>query len=143
MGRPESHGHAKNGGSLTYRSWQRMINRCENPNSDSYQRYGSVGVKVCNKWHSFSEFLKDMGERKSVDYSLDRIDYRGNYEPNNCRWATSKEQARNKKSNRVISFFGKTMCLMDWSIYLGTPYETIQSRLRRGWGIKKSLFGRI
>lgn len=83
--------------------WSSMINRCKNPSASGYKWYGAKGVKVCKKWqNSFMAFLKDMGERPSNKHSIDRINPYGNYEPSNCRWATWKEQANNKRSNHTI-----------------------------------------
>lgn len=92
------HGHkANNITTRTYNSWQGMLKRCTDPKSISYPRYGGRGIKVCERWlHSFENFLADMGERPDST-SLDRKDNDGNYEPGNCRWATFKEQANNKR----------------------------------------------
>lgn len=96
--RTKTHGHtANNTTTPEFRSWFSMIRRCTKENDHAYPRYGGRGIKICDRWLSFSEFLKDMGERPSKDHSLDRIDVNGNYEPSNCRWATNVEQARNKR----------------------------------------------
>lgn len=83
---------------LEYRSWCGMIRRCTNPNDSRYSDYGGRGIKVHDKWmHSFENFLKDMGEKPSSEYSLDRKDTNGHYHPDNCRWATDSTQVRNRR----------------------------------------------
>lgn len=84
--------------SLTYRTWVSMKARCYIPSASSYSYYGGRGIKICDKWRNdFLSFLADMGERPSKLITLDRIDSSGNYEPNNCRWATKKEQCINRR----------------------------------------------
>lgn len=97
---PVVHGHAlrATGKSPTYYSWQAMLLRCNNPVSKSYKDYGGRGITICDRWHTFENFLADMGERPAKR-TLDRIKVNGNYEPGNCRWATGKEQAMNTQKN--------------------------------------------
>lgn len=90
------HGSHKLGRSSTYILWQGMKTRCSNPNASNYKYYGGRGIKVCERWEKFENFLEDMGERPE-ELTLDRIDNNGDYEPSNCRWATSYEQYHNKK----------------------------------------------
>jgi hypothetical protein len=93
--------HGMNG-TPEYRAWDSMLTRCNNPKSKPYPRYGGRGIKVCDRWRKFENFLADMGPRPSKDLSLDRIDNDGNYEPGNCRWATIKEQNNNKSNCRHL-----------------------------------------
>ena len=91
------HGHnVKGKQTRTHRSWQSMLARCRNPKNTNYSRYGGRGITVCERWSLFENFLNDMGERPE-NKTLDRMDVNGNYEPENCRWATLSEQQRNKQ----------------------------------------------
>lgn len=90
---------------IEYNSWRKMKNRCNSKNNDSYSRYGGRGIKVCKSWMKFENFYKDMGNRPRGK-SLDRIDNNGDYEPNNCRWATPKQQMNNTRNNIFVSVNG-------------------------------------
>lgn len=97
-GRKQIHGAARRG-LLTpeYRTWKSMLGRCRIKTSTSYKHYGARGISVCERWSSFENFLADMGRRPSPMHSIDRIDNDGNYEPGNCRWATTNVQSRNTR----------------------------------------------
>jgi hypothetical protein len=99
------HGHAKRGKvSTEHIIWSLMIQRCTNENATNYKYWGGRGISVCDRWlHSFENFLKDMGERPSINHSLDRKENDGNYEPSNCRWATRTEQVMNRRPRTKIS----------------------------------------
>lgn len=117
--RSTTHGHRKNGVRPDeYRIWSNMKYRCSSVYEKNY--YGR-GIIVCDRWvNSYDNFLSDMGPRPSKKHSIDRIDVNGNYEPSNCRWATSYEQFRNKTNNRWIEFHGWSMILKDWADILGS-----------------------
>src|SRR5690348_17067321 len=98
-------------GTPTYRAWRRMRNRCGNP-KEKY--YAGRGISICARWNDFGNFLADMGEC-AEGMTLDRIDTNGNYEPSNCRWATMKQQARNRRSNNRLTFNGRTQTIEEWA----------------------------
>lgn len=113
-------------GTSTYKSWRAMIDRCENPNATCYWRYGGKGIKVCERWHSFENFLADMNVKPSPKHSIDRFPNQGGgYEPGNCRWATSKEQARNKKSNVLVELNGRMVSAAEAAEITGIRYAKV------------------
>ncbi len=133
----EYHGYK---GTRIYNTWINMRTRCNNPKAKGYERYGGRGIKVCTEWgKSFIAFLCDMGERP-VDMSIERIDTNGNYCKQNCRWATSKEQLRNTRVNRILTYRGISKCLVEWSEESGIKSGTIGRRLRKGWDTEKAVF---
>lgn len=127
-------------GTPTYESWAGMIERCCNSNSPNYKSYGARGIFVCNKWrNSFEEFLRDMGERPQ-GCSIDRINVNGNYEAENCRWATAKIQANNRTCNRKIIFNNQNLNLSEWSDITGIKPTTISKRIDKyGWSVEEAL----
>lgn len=127
-------------GTPTHNIWGTMIQRCTNPNSMAFKHYGARGITVCERWLTFENFLADMGERPSTDHSIDRYpDNAGNYEPNNCRWATATEQARNTKTNKILTHNGQSRCIAEWAELTGIKYETIRRRLHFGWTVEEAL----
>jgi len=122
-----------------YKVWKGMRVRCNNPNSNCYQMYGGRGIKVSPIWDDFLKFYEDVGPRPSPQYSIDRKDTNGNYEPGNCRWALPKEQARNSRWNRKITFNGETLCLIEWEEKLGLPKGILANRLFNGFTEEESL----
>jgi len=128
-------------GSLTYRRWCSMYNRCMNPKQGSYKRYGGAGIAICDRWRTFESFLKDMGECPP-GHTLDRKESAGNYEPGNCRWATPKQQANNTKNSLFITYKEKTQTLKEWAEELGLNYATIYRRYRHGYPTEKMLADR-
>ena len=97
-----------------YNTWIKIRDRCKNPRNVKFSDYGGRGISVCERWSSFENFLSDMGERPA-GMSLDRIDMELGYSPENCKWSTTKEQARNTSANRRVTAFGQTKTLAEWS----------------------------
>lgn len=140
--RSRTHGHASGRVSPTYRIWSGMIDRCENANTPCFVNYGGRGISVCARWReSFKNFLADMGERPA-GMSIDRIDNDGNYEPDNCRWASKTEQGRNKRSNRLVEFGGQRLTVPEWAEKLSVPQYRLYGRLYRGWADSEIIGGR-
>ncbi len=119
-------------GSPAYRTWIEINRRCLNPNFKSFHQYGGRGVKVCDRWRHFENFLADMGERPYPAAEIDRIDSNGDYEPSNCRWTDRKGQMRNVRNNRYITAFGRTMIMADWAKETGVDASLICWRLKQG-----------
>ena len=134
-----SHGHTRlKWKSPTYRSWDSMRRRCDNPKATKYENYGGRGFSYDDRWKSFSCFLEDMGERPD-NTSLDRTDTYGDYCKNNCRWATHEEQNRNTRSNKFITYDGCTKTNQEWANELNIPPSTLYNRIfTRGWDVKRS-----
>ena len=105
-----------------------MRSRCDRKTDPAYPNYGGRGIRVCDRWQIFENFLQDMGPMPD-GMELDRIDVNGHYEPGNCRWATVIEQARNKRNSLHIEFNGQTKCLKAWAEELGIGYHTLYRRV--------------
>jgi hypothetical protein len=117
-----------------------MKRRCYDPNNNRYYRYGGRGIKVCDRWKDSSDnFLEDMGERPSRQYSIERVDNNKDYEPSNCHWATNKEQANNRSDNKLIEFNGITQTQAQWADQLGVKQTLLYKRFKRGWSISRTL----
>lgn len=123
-----------------YTTWMNMRRRCSYPKHSDYHRYGGRGITVCERWqHSFKNFLDDMGRKPTRKHSIERKNSNGNYEPDNCVWATSFEQTRNYARNVMLTLGGKTMCATEWALHLGMSRQTIYLRKRRGLSDKQAL----
>lgn len=131
------HGLAK---TTEHIAWSTMKQRCCNQKKEHFDHYGGRGIKVCERWvNSFTNFLADMGPRPSSRHSIERNDVNGDYSPENCRWATKKEQMRNMRRNRLIVAFGVSHCINEWAELTGIHRATIAYRIDRGWGAEKAL----
>lgn len=115
-----------------------MRERCSKPRSSRYQYYGARGIKVCERWGKFENFLADMGHSDKTQ-TIERIDNNGDYSPENCVWVSQKEQANNKSNNHFIEYDGKRKTISQWSDIIGIHQDIIWKRLNRGWSIEKSL----
>lgn len=124
----------------SYDIWCNMIRRCDNPEAEEYPNYGGRGIKVCDRWRGDSgmqNFYEDMGERPT-GLSLDRIDNDGPYSPENCRWATIKQQSMNKRNTRLVTYRGETKPLMEWASIVGIRYIRLIHRLRKNWTVERA-----
>lgn len=117
-------------GTRLYRIWCGMKNRCYNPNEPNYKRYGAKGITVCDEWKdNFEAFRKwALNNGYQDDLSIDRKDGKSGYSPDNCRWATSKEQNNNLSTNIFITFKEKNLTAKQWSEEMGIPYKTVLER---------------
>lgn len=121
-----------------YNTWARIIQRCEDENYTGYSQYGGRGIKMCRRWRgSFILFLKDMGSAPSKKHSIDRINNNKGYYPSNCRWATNKQQCRNRRSNNIIEIGGVKKCIIEWCEFYGLSWHTFKTRRRQGVPIEK------
>jgi len=121
-----------------YSSWSSMKSRCYDKNNSSYKNYGGRGIKVLDRWRKFENFYKDMGD-KPKGKTLDRIDNDGDYKPENCRWATWKQQANNRRSCHFITINGIKKTIKDWSKYLNVNRRNIYRKFGEGWSDQKTI----
>ncbi len=121
-----------------YRAWHGMRSRCRDT---ANPRYGGRGLTVCERWRSFENFYADMGPKPEIGRScqLDRIDNDGHYCPENCRWATIKQQARNRCSNRLIEYNGYIKTLSEWAESSGITTGCLYRRISYGWTLDRAL----
>lgn len=126
-------------GSRPYRIWLGMKSRCGNEDAWNYQRYGGRGISYAKRWENFENFWEDMKDGYSKDKTLERKDNNGDYTPENCRWATVKEQNRNKRNNVKLTLNGETKTASEWSNQLDIPLKTIYERVNQGWNDKRVL----
>lgn len=115
-----------------------MMDRCYLKTSHAYNRYGGRGITVCDRWHDFEKFYEDMGDKPN-GMSLDRIDNNSGYSPENVKWASYKEQANNTRSNRILTYMGRSQNISQWADEFNLKMTTIWARLQRGWTVERAL----
>jgi hypothetical protein len=135
------HGHACRG-KMTgeYRSYRAMLQRCYYPESISYKYYGANRITVCSRWRqSFANFIEDMGRKPDAQYSLERINPHGNYEPDNCHWVDQTTQRRNRRDTVLFVAFGQRRTLGEWAEIFGLKYTMVWERVKDGWSVERAL----
>jgi len=129
----------RSGKSRTYKIWHAMRARCKYPSQENYHLYGGRGISVCVRWLDFASFVEDMGECPP-GMTLDRINPDGDYTKDNCRWTDAKQQARNRRNNRLLEHHGKKQTLAEWAEELGISRSVLNQRLNAyGWSTEKAL----
>lgn len=121
-----------------YNQWNLMKDRCSNPNNKSYKHYGKRGISVCERWLEFSNFAEDVSPRPK-GAQLDRINNEGDYEPDNCKWVSPRENCNNRSSNRAVTFRGKTKTVSEWARSTGIKYRVLLARLDSNWSVPRAL----
>jgi hypothetical protein len=122
-----------------YMAWHSMKDRCLNPNHPFWYRYGGRGITVSEQWKDFEAFRNDVGPKPSKKHSLDRIDNDLGYFPDNCRWATRKQQNLNRSNSKYLTAFGESKLLVEWAKVRGIPHTTLRNRIALGWGAERAL----
>lgn len=121
-------------------TWRNMIQRCENPEDESFKNYGARGISVCQRWHQIENFIADMGERPFLGAQVERKNNDGNYCPENCIWANRNTQARNKRNTRKIVFRNQERLLVELAEECSLPVSIVRSRIDRyHWTIERAL----
>lgn len=122
--------------SSTFRTWANMKYRCSNPKNRDWKHYGGRGIKFCDRWKRFENFLEDMGDRPPGK-SLERINVNGDYEPSNCRWAGVREQQQNKRNTVRLTIGSQTKTISEWSEIYGVDPSMIAHRIRKKWPLER------
>jgi hypothetical protein len=123
-----------------YHTWISMLKRCENPKAKQWANYGGRGIAICERWRAIENFIEDMYPTHRVGLSLERTNNNLGYSPENCLWATQTTQCRNKRTNRLISYQGRNITMVEAVEIAGLNYGTVRSRLTSyGWPISRAL----
>lgn len=138
--RMKKHGYT---GTRLYYAWIHMKARCYNQHTENYKDYGGRGITICDEWCNSFEVFKEwaLSHGYTDELTIDRVDVNGNYEPNNCRWATQKEQTNNKRNNTLFTYDGETKTLKQWCDYYGKNYKLVHNRINYcKWNFEEALF---
>lgn len=123
--------------------WMRykaMLDRCYKESNDQYRNYGARGITVCERWvNSFDDYVNDLGFPPSENHTIDRVDNNLGYSPENCRWATKKDQSVNRRVTKIVTVGGVSMSLADWSKSLGLKKSAVYGRIRNGWDVVRAV----
>jgi hypothetical protein len=122
-----------------YKVWSTMKERCSNPNSISYPRYGAKGIKVCERWFSFDNFFEDFGHLYQEGLCIDRIDNKKGYCPENCRWVTNRENCNNTSVNVFVEYEGKTDTLSNICREHCLNYKRVHQNMKRTGSFDKAI----
>jgi hypothetical protein len=136
----KSHGMSR---TRFYRIWWKMKERCTDQTSTNYHKYGAKGVTICERWLDFNNFYEDMYSTYTDELTLDRIENEKGYTPENCRWATYKEQNRNKTDNTVVEYKGETLTLAEIVEKYNLKKNTFFGRLRLGWSLERAIEDKV
>ena len=135
----KTHGDSKE---RLYRIWADIKTRCYNKQSHNYHKYGQRGIKMCNEWYENYEAFRDwaMANGYAADLTIDRINFNGNYCPENCRWVSQKVQQNNRRNNHIITYGGETLTVSQWNEKLGFSRGLLSQRLNKlGWDVAKAI----
>jgi hypothetical protein len=142
--RNTTHGMAKRKDrKQAYITWAHIKERCENPSCRDYKNYGGRGIAVCDSWQIFENFYNSMGDPPTSKHTIERVNNNKNYEPDNCIWATRKEQNNNTRLNRILELNGQRKTLAQWSESTGINHKTLSTRLRDGWSVERALTQKV
>lgn len=137
------HLNARHGRSRTseYKTWQSIWQRCSNSGDKDFGNYGGRGIRVCDRWSVFEAFFDDMGMKPSRQHSIERINNNGRYEPGNCKWATTGEQSRNRRTTVRIEAFGRTGCLAEFfeAGSSSNEYQKARKKIANGWNAEQAI----